>query len=422
VSQARTADDAATLDLEARLAALAADLPPVVCFANDWQGDPTSKHHIMRTLGRHAPVLWVEASGMRRPDLGSVADLQRIAGRVRRAFARPSADRRTDAAAEPADVAGPGRWTRGVRVISPLGVPLPGNAAAEAVNRWLYRRAVGNALPADAAPPLLWVYTPTVAPYLDGIPRSGIVYHCVDRWWAFSEYDGTVMRRHHAALCRRADAVFASASELLEDCREFAPDAQLMTHGVDWDHFATAAFAPPPRPADIADVTGPILGFFGLIHDWIDQELLGRLADALPHATLVLIGKTRVDTTALLARPNVRWVGQKPFAQLPAYAAAFDVALVPFRLNELTAAVNPIKLLEYLSAGVPVVATALPEIVRMAPREGLSVGSDHDAFVAATRALLAQPLTPGRRRKISTAQRAESWLGRCVAMLEQIRR
>jgi glycosyltransferase involved in cell wall biosynthesis len=410
---------ASALDLEARLAALTAGLPPVVCFANDWNGDPTSKHHIMRTLCRHVPVLWVESSGMRRPSFTSPADLRRIAGRLGSAF---GGRRRSPAAAPMAGgESGPPKAT-GVTVISPLSVPLPGNRAAEYANGRIYERAVQRALPrAGGEAPIIWVYVPTVAPYLDQIPHSRLVYHCVDRWWAFSEYDGAVMRRHHADLCRRADLVFASAAELLEDCREFAPDARLMPHGVDWDHFARAALDPPPRPADIADIRGPILGFFGLIHDWIDQDLLGALADANPEATLVLIGKARVDTTTLLARPNVRWVGQKPFAALPAYAAAFDVALVPFVQNELTAAVNPIKLLEYLSAGVPVLATALPEIVRLAPREGLAVAADTAGFLAAATGLLTTPLTAARRREISAAQRSESWLGRCVSMMEQLR-
>jgi glycosyltransferase involved in cell wall biosynthesis len=391
-------------DLDARLAELAAGLPPIVCFANDWRGDPTSKHHIMRNLGRHVPVLWVESSGMRRPNLGSAADLGRILRKLAGgARPRPPA---------PATVGEP------VRVVSPLGIPLPGNRAAESINARIYRRAVRRAIPGGGLP-LLWVFTPTVEPYLDSIPHKGLVYHCVDRWWAFTEYDGAVMRRHHDALCRRADVVFASAAELLEDCREHAPDAVLMPHGVDWDHFAPASFDPPPRPADIADVTGPVIGFFGLLHDWIDQELLVAVARAHPTATLVLIGKAPVDIGRLLAEPRIRWLGQKPFAELPAYAAAFDVALVPFVRNELTAAVNPIKLLEYLSAGVQVVATSLPEIARMAGRSGLTVCDDRASFIAAVgRALAPEPVAARRER--SAAQRGESWTGRCVAMTEHI--
>ncbi|HEX2166284.1 MAG TPA: glycosyltransferase, partial [Longimicrobiales bacterium] len=385
-------------ELESQFRAMATRLPPIVCFANDWGGDPTSKHHIMRQFSRHVPVLWVESAGMRRPRLSSLADLRRIAARLKPAPARSSAGSQAS--------------TGNVRVISPLSIPLPGNRAAEMVNRRLYRRAVAKAGVAGDAP-LLWVYTPTVAPYLDAIPHSGLVYHCVDRWWAFSEYDPAVMRRHHEALCRKADVVFASAAELLEDCRQFAPDAQLMPHGVDWDHFSRAAFNPPARPADIANVTGPIIGFFGLLHDWIDQDLLIRIADANPAATMVLIGKAPVDISRLVRHHNVRWLGQKPFAELPAYAAAFDVALVPFVRNDLTAAVNPIKLLEYLSAGVPVVATALPEIVRLSPRRGLNVAADANEFVAAVGDLLRRDSSVEERQAIAGAQAEDSWLGRC---------
>lgn len=396
-------------ELERRLAAAAAALPPIVCFANDWRGDPTSKHHIMRNLSRHVPVLWVESSGMRRPNLSSAADLKRIAQRLRLAVT-PAAPRRQDP--EPDDAGA-------IRVISPLSVPLPGNRVAERITRAVYRRAVTRAAVSDALP-LLWVYTPTVAPYLDAIPHRGVVYHCVDRWWAFSEYDQAVMRRCHEDLCRRADVVFASAVQLLDDCRAFAPDARLMPHGVDWDHFSRAVLDPPARPADISDIEHPIIGFFGLLHDWIDQDLLAGVADALPGATLVLIGKARVDMAALIARPNIRWLGQKPFSQLPAYAAAFDAALVPFTRNELTAAVNPIKLLEYLSAGVPVVATDLPEIVRLRERRGLHVAGTTRAFIEQVGALVQQPVTPAARIEIAMAQRADSWLGRCASMAEQV--
>ena len=369
---------------------------PIVCFANDWQGDPTSKHHIMRTLAAHTDVLWVESSGMRRPEF-SLGDAKRIALKLQRATTPPP---------------GP---AGGVRVISPLSLPLPGSRIAEAVNARLYRRALRRA--GSAALPLLWVYTPTVAPYLEGMPRAGLVYHCVDRWWAFGEYDEAVMRRHHAALCRSADVVFASSAELLSDCQEFTSHAHLVRHGVDWDHFARAALEPLPVPEDISDLQSPVLGFFGLIHDWIDQDVLTRVADAFPHATLVLIGKTRVDVSALGGRPNVRLLGQKSYEELPAYAARFDIGLIPFVINELTRAVNPIKLREYLSAGLPVVSTALPELAVYDGEPRVRIAGNADAFVASIAELLARREDHTGRAGAARAMIDESWLGRCELMV-----
>lgn len=372
---------------------------PIVCFANDWRGDPTSKHHIMRTLGAHTDVLWVESSGMRRPEL-SVGDIKRVGQKLWRARSSSVGDD------------GP------VRVISPLSLPLPGSRVAEAINARLYRRALAAAgVLSDHAAPLLWVYTPTVAPYLAGIPRAGLVYHCVDRWWAFGEYDEDVMRRHHIELCRSADVVFASSAELVADCAHFTDNVHLIRHGVDWDHFARAALEPLPAPADIADVRAPILGFFGLIHDWIDQTLLARVADAFPHATMVLIGKTRVDVSELGRRPNVRLLGQKPYDELPAYAARFDIGLIPFAINELTRAVNPIKLREYLSAGVPVVSTALPELAVYEGDPRVRIADDADGFIQAVGELLEQGDSHAARAAAARSMVGESWLGRCEMMI-----
>lgn len=378
---------------------------PIVCFANDWHGDPTSKHHIMRSFGRHTDVLWVESSGMRTPTL-SASDLRRVFAKLRGAGAGVRA-------AE-----------GGVEVASPLSLPLPGSALAQRVNRRLYQRALrGRRAFTGARDPLLWVYTPTVEPYLDRLPHSGIVYHCVDRWWEFEEYDADVMMRHHVALCRRADVVFASSRELVRDCEPHARTVHLMRHGVEWEHFAAAALGDAmPEPAELADVSGPVVGFFGLIHDWIDQDLLVRVARALPDATLVLIGKSRVPVDRLKDLPNVRLTGQQPYDRLPAFARRFDVGLIPFRVNELTLAVNPIKLREYLSAGMRVVSTDLPELRVFEEHERVAIARDADAFVDAVRRALARPDEPGARRAAALGMRSESWEGRCAEMVSLWRR
>jgi glycosyltransferase involved in cell wall biosynthesis len=394
-----------TTDVEARLSFLASCLPPVVCFANDWSGDPTSKHHLMRQLSRYTRVIWVEASGMRVPKLTSAADWLRMLRKLRGAIDLGKRSSRQS-------------QSENVTVISPLTVPIPGNHIAEMVNFWIYRRALRRLLGADGTP-LMWVYTPTVAPHVDKFKSAGIVYHCVDRWWEFTEYDSEVMRRCHRQLCDVADLVLASSVELMNDCIEGGADPVLLRHGVDWDHFASGLANMPERPYDLAHVPGKIIGFFGLLHDWIDQELLLDVAKSRPRDTVVLIGKARTDIGRLLQQGNVVWLGQKPFTELPTYAAHFDVALIPFELNALTLAVNPIKLLEYLSAGVPTVATALPEIVALTGRPGLHIGRSSEEFTAIVNSLLDRDET-ARRSEISAAQREDSWAGRCVIALESL--
>lgn len=382
-------------------AAGATPLPAVVAFANDWATDPTSKHHLMRLLAERTDVLWVESSGMRRPTTTSAADWRRIFRKIRKISGgtRPGAP--------------------GLTVLSPPALPFPTSPFARAVNARLYRGAVRRALRpmARGSDPILWVYTPTVARYLDLLPGRGLVYHCVDRWWAFNDYDTDEMLRCHEILCRRADHVFASSRELEQDCLKFTDRASYAPHGVDWDHFRQAVAAPQPRPADLPDTGRPVAGFVGLIDDWIDLELLAGVARANPQADVVIIGASRVPMDSLAALPNVRLLGRKPFAELPAYLARCDVALIPFKLNELTRAVNPIKLREYLSAGVPVVTTALPELLAFEGREGVDVVYDGAAFVAAVTRRLAAPADAPLRQRLSDSMRTESWSGRLDQML-----
>src|SRR5262249_39293502 len=147
-----------------------------------------------------------------------------------------------------------------------------------------------------------------------------------------------------------------------------------VSHGVDVAHFSRALDPALAPPADAAGLGRPVIGFFGLLAEWIDLGLLAGIARARPQWTLLLIGKANVDTSALRALPNVRLLGQKPYATLPAYCRAFDVGVIPFRVDELTVRANPLKLREYLAAGLPVVSTDLPEVRKYAGLVRLAAG------------------------------------------------
>ncbi len=400
-----TASAQTSQNLAAQLAEELRALPPVVCFANDWLTDPTSKHHIMRTFGESVPVLWVEASGMRRPNLTNSADLGRIFGKAKKMLGglRQVSDR--------------------VWVLSPPSIPLPGNAFARRLNAALYRRAVRRALRrmGQSANPLLWVYTPTVARYLDQIPRAGLVYHCVDRWWEFSDLDRSEMLACHEILCRESNVVFASAQSLYRDCAPLARRTELIPHGVEWEHFAKAAFGNEPRPADLPADGKPILGFFGLLQDWVDLELIRKLAIRFPDCNVAVIGRSMIDLSPLQGVPNLLLLGQKPYSELPGYCRAFAVGLVPFVLNELTDAVNPIKLREYLSAGMPVVSTAMPEVTALGAVDGLHVVTTHEEFLSAVATLLDRPRSLEERSRAANSFASEGWTGRCLVMARAVR-
>jgi glycosyltransferase involved in cell wall biosynthesis len=184
------------------------------------------------------------------------------------------------------------------------------------------------------------------------------------------------------------------------------PQTHLVPHGVDVDHFAKATDPATRVPDDVADLPHPILGFFGLIQEWVDLELLAEVARLRPDGSIVLIGQARTDRKPRDMPKNVHFLGQRPYETLPAYCRAFDVGLIPFRINELTLNVNPIKLREYLAAGLPVVSTPLPEVAVYRPL--VDIAEDAEAFVAACdRAVAADDSESIERRR--DAMRKETW-------------
>ena len=455
-----------------------------VMVANAWgsgMDNPTSKHRIALELARRGHrVLWVEGAGMRAPSVGSGPDRSRMARKV---LAALRGARKVEGGgwrvgrrdlSQPSD--NPQSSTFNLQliwVLSPLFIPLP---------RYRFVRWLNGLIGAWSArvwcrllgfkDPVLINYVPVLAGVMRWWGRGGgaqVVYHCVDRWDAFKMYDSAVMAEMDRRCCEYADVVIASASELRTRCLRWNPNTRLVTHGVDYEHFRKAvegggwkvegggegltadhrkdttpnAQRPtsnaqvdvlpsstvhlPPSTCDLP--SGPIIGFFGLLSEWVDQALLLRLAREVPGAQLVLIGKADVDVTALSGVRNVHVLGARPFRDLPGYLARFTVGIIPFVVNDLTRAVNPIKLREMLSGGCPVVSTALPEVKAVegcrlemedGRRQGVFVAEDHDAFVRMVAGLVERPLSADERRAVSAGMAGESWAGKVDEILSII--
>jgi glycosyltransferase involved in cell wall biosynthesis len=271
----------------------------------------------------------------------------------------------------------------------------------------------------------LWSFLPTAVNYVGHLGESLVVYYVTDEYSQFSAVDRDKIAAMDREMCRRADLVFATATSLVEARRGLNPDTFLASHGVDHAHFARALAPEVEVAPEIAALPRPVLGFFGLIHDWIDIELLAHVARQRPDWSVVLIGKPQVDLSALGRLANVHLLGRRPYQELPRYCKGFSVGIIPFVVNELTRHVNPIKLREYLSAGLPVVSTPLPEC---ASHPGLcEVASSPAGFLAAVERAVAAD-SPAQRVQRSAAMRDESWearvqaIGRRVVEVRQRRR
>ena len=324
----------------------------ILCFASGYDAPPTSKHHVMHVLADQGnTVLWVNYHASRMPT-ASGSDLRYIARKLRQ-------------------VAGGLKNPRtNVYVLTPLVVPLPSSAFARRLNRalltWQIRRALRKVSPGPNTPLELWSFTPDVAYLLDRFGQQRVVYYCVDDHSQFTGYDTRQVLRDEEALCRRADLVVTTSGPLQESRKPWNPNTILVPHGVDYEHFAQALDDNLPEPAELAAIPRPRLGFFGLLRDWVDLDLLAEVARRRPDWHVVLLGDSTVDLSPYRSLANMHFLGPKPYGELPAWCRGFDVGLIPFKLNPLTHAVNPIKLREYLAAGLPVVSTPLPEVERYA--------------------------------------------------------
>ena len=207
----------------------------------------------------------------------------------------------------------------------------------------------------------LWTFLPNVDDYIGTLGERISVYYCVDEWSKFTYVDGDRTAAAEQRLLRKVDLVFATAQSLVDARLPINPHTYLARHGVQREQFAQAMDSRTEVPADIADLPRPVIGFYGTIQDWIDQDLICHMARQHPEWSIVMIGGIFTDVSRLKQFPNIHLLGRREHAQLPAYCKGFEVGIIPYVLHERILHVNPIKLREYLSAGLPVVSTAFPE-------------------------------------------------------------
>jgi glycosyltransferase involved in cell wall biosynthesis len=360
----------------------------IICFSNDWDSDPLSKKHIMVRLAKHNRVLWINSIGLRNPT-ATASDFQRIFKKLR-------------------------DFTRGHRqvadsifVFSPVAIPFHSSSLARWFNRnflkWNLQRVCRKLAFRD---PITWTFVPSSVDVVGSLGEQEIVYHCVDEYSEFSGMDKQGLLDMESRLIRKSGSVIVSADVLYAAKRPLNPNTHLVTHGVDVAHFRRACLADTAIPAYIQQLPKPVIGFFGLIADWVDLELMRDIARQRPSWSIVLIGKSVTDLKVLEGLPNIHILGQRPYSELPNYAKGFDVAVLPFVVNDLTRAANPLKLREYLAAGLPVVASAIPEAEKL--KAVLRVGRSREAFLHEIQQIIDSGKT-GPHLPISLQMDSESW-------------
>ena len=365
----------------------------IVCvgFA-DWQTDlKTNQHHLMSRLARDNRVLFVESLGLRQPQLSS-RDVRRILRRLRRGVAPP-------------------RKVDGVNVLSPLVVPLHRFGAVRALNARLLPWLVGRAArKLGMSSPILWSYNPQAEVLIDVLQPSLVLYHCVDDVAAQKGVDAASFRAAEARFAGRANVVLTTSEPLAERLRGVSDRVIAMPNVADTELFSHALEDGPVDPA-VAALPGPRIVFTGaIVATKLDVELLIALARRRPDWNFALVGPVgagdpSTDVSALEREPNIHLLGLRPYDALPTVLRGADAALIPYALNELTASIFPMKVYEYLAAGLPVVATPLPSLRGV---EGVVMAADADSTVARLEDLLASD-SPDARAQRSKLASGHSW-------------
>lgn len=361
----------------------------IVYFGNAWDAENrTSSHHIADRLGRRYRLLYVDTPGLRAPS-ASARDLRRMVRKVAQI-------------AEPPTRIGDSMW----RLTMPQ-IPLRRLPFVPALNRSLGPALVRRALRRlGFHRPLLWFVVPHALTVLGKLGEAAKVYYCIDNYSTLPGVDAEAVQRMDDFLTREADLLYCCSPVLYEKKRQINPHTHFSPHGVDAGLFGQALDPSLPVAEGARHLKHPVIGYFGVFRGDVDMDLLVRIAKERPHYTLLLIGAAHSGFGELAHLPNVVITGPVPYRTLPSWAKAFDVGIMPYLQTGTTLNSNPLKLREYLAAGLPVVSIWLPEVERFA--QHVEIAHNRDEFLPAIDRALATD-SPAARQARAEAVRPLTW-------------
>lgn len=324
-----------------------------VVLSDHWGSLPTSTMHLIRHIGRNNRVFWLNVT-TRMPKC-KWSDVRKVA-RIVWTWLHEG-PQQTICGTE-----GSGKPLEPLVVRTPLMLPW-----FRRVVRCMNAASISRSYTKLAAEfritdPIIITTFPCAVDFVNNVRSALKIYYCVDDWTRYPGLDSMLWEAMENELLESIDGFIATSRDLGAKCPQSCRSLYL-PHGVDFAHFHGAAAQRQTVP-EMERIHKPIVGFFGVIAEWINLDIVGTLSRAFPNVSFVLIGPAAVSLTSVTDCANVYHLGPKAYEDLPRYARYFDVGIIPFAMNKLTEAVNPLKLLEYYALGLPVLATRLPELER----------------------------------------------------------
>src|SRR3989344_1401437 len=280
---------------------------------------------------------------------------------------------------------------------------------------------------------VLWVYDPEFSDYVDHIPHRLLIYDCVDDYASmpperYEESKLAEIMDKDRELTSKADIVFTTSKHLFETHRALNPATYYTPNVADFEHNSRALEASLPVPLELVDLPHPIIGFQGNLSSYkFDFDLIEELVSNRPTWSFVFVGpmetsKTVTDLSRFSIRhrlsqfPNVKMVGVKPYAELPAYYKAFDVVIMPNKMNDYNRSSFPLKFFEFLGAGLPVVMTELPALAEFKDTPGVLMAKSLEEFLRLLDIAVAKGRSDGQQERMLLAKQ-NSWEGKVDRML-----
>ncbi len=343
----------------------------LIVFGEDLGGLPSSTQHLITRLAKQRKVVWINSIGLRQPKL-TKKDLKRAFSKL-----LPAASKLF--ATAPKTRMQPKLMVKhkNLTEVNLLTIPAPQSRLARQVAKDMMLHQLKPILAkAQLNNPILWSSLPTAADLCGELGESAVVYYCGDDFGALAGVDHSTVRQHEAKLAKKADLILAASDTLKQQFP--ASKTYHLPHGVDSDLFSK----PAPRAVDLPQGK-PVAGFYGSLSNWLDYNLIQYLCSTMPDWNFVFIGPCELNRLPLPVADNVFYLGKRAHHELPGYSQHWDVSLLPFIQNEQIQACNPLKLLEYMATGRPVVSVDFPALTPYKPY--LHVANHPEHFAAQIR-------------------------------------
>jgi len=368
-----------------------------IVFGEDWAAHPSSTQHLIKEISQEHEVSWVNSVGMRTPKF-SIKDMKRIFNKFISLF---SMRKKSESSNE-------------FTVYNAKILPWHQFSWVNKFNQYQIIKTISLlSSDNDESPIIYWISVPTAISMINVRTQDKVIYYCGDDFSGLDGVDYKLVSPFEKQLINIADIIYVVSDALKQKMPK--NKTFLLRHGVDFNLFNT-----PANIDESLQKYRPTLGFYGSISNWLDLDLLKQLAVARPEYDLLLIGKSKVDLSELLALNNVSHIAAIKHNQLPNFSQHWQVALLPFVDNAQIRSCDPLKLKEYLAAGAPIVATNFPAVDKY--KETILIANDVQGFIQRVDWAVNLSVSSGLiwRQNSSEQVKQDSWQQKAHYVLNQV--